>query len=435
MTNKEKSYDFKKVPSILLVDDEASVLSSLKRLFRKLKYNIVLANSGQEAVNIIEQQSFDLIISDARMPEMSGPEFLAIAAEKFPDTMRILLTGFADIEATIDAVNLGKIDHYIEKPWDDKELVALVEKCISTVDMKEHNAYLQSLIAKQNEQLKAVNESLERRVKERTNELNKSHNELCEGYQQAISLFSNLMDQRSTFTAETPFDITDLITTIANELNLSDDLKTSLKHAASLRYVGQLSMPDSLLNIPYESMSKDQKKLYEEYPIRGSLLLSTMPPLREAADIIAQHKEYINSKGFPKKDFGKHISLPAQILNISNDFLELTSGKLKAEKLSMAEAMNLINSRSNDYYDSKLVELLNKSIEPKLDTDDEKENRLWTNQLITGMELAKNLYGHNDSLLLSKGSILTDQIIEKLFDLEKRMDEQLVFHIKNQPLN
>ena len=145
--------DIETRPGLLLVDDEKNVLSSLKRLFRKTDCDVFIANSGQEGLEILKEHAIDVIVSDARMPEMSGPEFLAIAAEQYPDAKRILLTGYADMQAIVDAVNLGKVSHYLEKPWDDEQLQKLVNDAFVTINLMKQNARLQSLIEQKNKKL------------------------------------------------------------------------------------------------------------------------------------------------------------------------------------------------------------------------------------------------------------------------------------------
>jgi response regulator RpfG family c-di-GMP phosphodiesterase len=103
--------------NLLFVDDEANILKALKRLFRSADFSVHLAESGSEGLAILQQTPIDLIISDMRMPQMDGAEFLTRAAEQWPNTVRILLTGYADIESTIAAVNKGRIYSYCSKPW------------------------------------------------------------------------------------------------------------------------------------------------------------------------------------------------------------------------------------------------------------------------------------------------------------------------------
>ncbi|QKQ27199.1 response regulator [Candidatus Reidiella endopervernicosa] len=108
--------------TLLFVDDEPNIVSSLRRLFRPLGYKILTANNGEEGLAVLEQNSVYLVISDMRMPVMDGATFLAKAAERWPDTMRILLTGYADMESTISAINQGKIYKYFSKPWEDNDI-------------------------------------------------------------------------------------------------------------------------------------------------------------------------------------------------------------------------------------------------------------------------------------------------------------------------
>ncbi len=117
--------DEKKI-SILYVDDEEDNLFAFKATFR-LKYQIFITTNGQEALNILDKNSVQIIISDQRMPEMTGVEFFELTLKKHPDPVRILLTGYSDINAVIEAVNKGKIFHYLAKPWDEEELDTTIQ--------------------------------------------------------------------------------------------------------------------------------------------------------------------------------------------------------------------------------------------------------------------------------------------------------------------
>jgi response regulator RpfG family c-di-GMP phosphodiesterase len=131
--------------TVLYVDDEENNLFSFKATFR-VKYNILTAISGDEALKILEAKQIHIIISDQRMPEMTGVEFLEIVLGKFPGPMRILLTGYADMAAVVDAVNKGKIFHYLTKPWNEEELDLTInrayEKYLEKIQLKEMNEKL-----------------------------------------------------------------------------------------------------------------------------------------------------------------------------------------------------------------------------------------------------------------------------------------------------
>ncbi len=121
--------------TVLYVDDEENNLISFKANFR-IKYNVLVAISGDEAMKIIESKHVDIIITDQRMPNMTGVEFLEQVLEKKPDPMRILLTGYADMSAVVDAVNKGKIFHYLSKPWNEEELDMTIKRAYEVYEEK-----------------------------------------------------------------------------------------------------------------------------------------------------------------------------------------------------------------------------------------------------------------------------------------------------------
>jgi len=131
--------------SILYVDDEENNLFSFKATFR-IKYQVFTAISGDEALKILDNKAVQIIITDQRMPEMTGVEFLEKVLVKYPDPMRILLTGYADMGAVVDAVNKGKIFHYLAKPWNEEELDMTIkrayEKYLEKVELKDMNEKL-----------------------------------------------------------------------------------------------------------------------------------------------------------------------------------------------------------------------------------------------------------------------------------------------------
>ncbi|NDC40007.1 MAG: response regulator [Chitinophagia bacterium] len=130
---------------ILYVDDENNNLVSFKAVFR-MKYNVHTAISGEEAIKVLREHPINVIVTDQRMPHMTGVEFLETIIGEFPDPMRILLTGYADMNAVVDAVNKGKIFHYLTKPWNEEELDMTIQKAYEiykqTIDERELNKTL-----------------------------------------------------------------------------------------------------------------------------------------------------------------------------------------------------------------------------------------------------------------------------------------------------
>ncbi len=135
--------------TILCVDDEADNVDALERLLRT-KYKVLKATSGQDALKVLDQNRVTLIISDQRMPKMTGVEFLSRSLKTHPDAIRILLTGYADIEVVIEAINSGQIYRYVNKPWDPVDLVNTVDKAVERYELgqelREKNQALQAAL-------------------------------------------------------------------------------------------------------------------------------------------------------------------------------------------------------------------------------------------------------------------------------------------------
>ncbi len=138
--------------TILYVDDEMNNLVSFKAVFR-IKYNVLTAISGQEAIQILRNNLINIIITDQRMPQMTGVEFLESILDDYPDPIRILLTGYADMNAVIDAVNKGKIFHYLTKPWNEEELDMTITRAYDVYKQKVAEREMTHKLSLSNEQL------------------------------------------------------------------------------------------------------------------------------------------------------------------------------------------------------------------------------------------------------------------------------------------
>jgi response regulator RpfG family c-di-GMP phosphodiesterase len=141
-----------KIINILYVDDESSNLNMFKATFR-FNYHIFIAHSAAEGKKILEKEDIHIIITDQRMPEETGVEFLASIIDLHPEPIRMLLTGYADIEAVIDAVNKGKIYHYISKPWEEQHFKVTIDKAYEVYSLRKKNKQLTEDLLKANQQL------------------------------------------------------------------------------------------------------------------------------------------------------------------------------------------------------------------------------------------------------------------------------------------
>lgn len=152
--------------TLLLVDDEANIISSLKRLLRADGYQIMTASSGQQGLDILAQHNIDVIVSDQRMPGMTGVEFLRKAKEIRPDSVRIVLSGYTELDSVVSAVNEGAIYKFLMKPWDDAQLRGHVDEAFRRKEMADENRRLTLEVSTANFELAAANRRLEEVLKQ-----------------------------------------------------------------------------------------------------------------------------------------------------------------------------------------------------------------------------------------------------------------------------
>ena len=163
--------------NILYVDDEVDNLEVFESNFWK-DYNIFLAISAEKGFDILEKEDIDLVITDQRMPVVSGVEFLEKVAKEHPKPLRMILTGYSDLATIVDAVNKGKIYHFITKPWKKKGLQEIINRALEVVKLKQENNLLLLTLKLSNKKLEALNLELESQVLSRTKELEIKNQEL-----------------------------------------------------------------------------------------------------------------------------------------------------------------------------------------------------------------------------------------------------------------
>jgi two-component system NtrC family sensor kinase len=174
---------------ILCIDDEQNVLRSLTRLFIDDPYEILTATSGAEGLLILDRYgAVPVVISDYRMPGMNGVEFLSEVRKQWPETVRLVLSGYADTAAIVSAINEGQIYRFVAKPWNDDELRVTVANSLERYDLGRKNLELTEELRRKNAELTALNLDLERRVVERTETLSMRNRLLTE----SLGILDNL---------------------------------------------------------------------------------------------------------------------------------------------------------------------------------------------------------------------------------------------------
>lgn len=168
----------KEKPHILYIDDEKENLTVFKFAFMS-SYKIHVAQSAVEGLDILrEQPQMSIIISDQRMPGKSGVEFLEQTRDEFPDLIRIIVTGYSDIEAVIDAINKGRVYHFVKKPWEKDEFKSILDKAYETHQLRKENKSLIEYLRKANLELEGYAKDLENKVEERTKEIKQQNTEI-----------------------------------------------------------------------------------------------------------------------------------------------------------------------------------------------------------------------------------------------------------------
>lgn len=158
MKGKEDALEGKQHP-VLIVDDEPLVISALVRVLDEEPYRITGSSGGEQALQLMAQHPFKVVISDEKMPGMAGAEFLARVRELHPETVRIMLTGEASLQATMRAVNRGEIYRFFTKPWDDTELKLALRSAVEKYDLEQEKRRLLRTVRRQSQELKFLERS------------------------------------------------------------------------------------------------------------------------------------------------------------------------------------------------------------------------------------------------------------------------------------
>jgi len=424
--------------TLLFVDDEQNILASLKRLFRPLGYRIFTATSGAEGLTLLTQESVDVVVSDMRMPEMDGAAFLEQVAARWPDTVRILLTGYADINSTVNAINKGNIYKYISKPWEDNDLKLSVQHALERKFLAAERQRLLELTRVQNEELKVLNSSLEDKVKERTEELRqtmgqleKTHDSLKKSYMASVKVFASLIETRMGDSAGHARRTAADARRLAKHLGLNENAMQDLVFAALLQDIGKTGLPDALLNKPTTAMSSDETARFEKHPIISEGLLMTLEPLQNAATIIRSRHEQFDASGYPSRLAGKKIPLGARILAVAADYDRALHGLAGLRRMSSAEAYVYLKEQSGKRYDPDVVKAylqLNNTAAPAA-APPSGEYVAKSDQLKAGMVLARDIVTDNGLLMLSAGYLLDDQLIQRIRAFEQSLGEHLRIYV------
>ncbi|WP_430459718.1 HD domain-containing phosphohydrolase [Thalassolituus sp. LLYu03] len=414
---------YQPVPRVLLVDDEPNVLKAIARSLRQESIEILTAPSGADALAIMREQPVDLLISDMRMPGMSGADLLAQAAVEWPKTRRVLLTGYADLESTIKAVNQGQISSYLNKPWDDLELRRVVGDLLHARFLELENEALTAELALKNEALEQLNANLELKVRKRTEELNYS-------YEHMVTLVSSLASQRDH--SDNGASLVDALMAqeIAGLLGMNTDDADALRKAVMLSGLGRIGFTDAMLSKPYCDYDAQELQQFRQWPVLAEAALFGVPALRQTSDFIRHQFERFDGSGFPDALAGEHIPLGARVLAVVRDYSDWLNGHFNGVPCNPLQARHEIEACIGKRYDPKVVEAFVRVARHYQHTSNATDELCVSSEFLQpGMVLSRDLFSARGMVLLKKNHKVDANIISKMQHLELLMDEPLAIHV------
>ena len=403
-------------PTILIVDDEPSVLSALRRLLHASSYQVLTAESGAAALEVLAAQEVDLVMSDMRMPGMSGADLLSRVQSLYPDSMRILLTGYSDIEAVVQAVNEGGIYRYLNKPWDEHDLLLTIKQALEQQRLRKEAARLLALTQRQNQELAAFNLALEAKVTSRTEEIRQTvmfledaQRDLRRNFMTMVQVGASMIELRCGAMGGESHRVGQLAKHLGLALGLDGLDAQDLYFAGLLHGIGKLSLPDEILHKSIDRMTPAEAHIYYRHPLRAQMLLTPVTQLSQVAHIVRHQYERFNGRGTPDGLAEGNIPLGSRILAVARDYEGLQSGAIARERLLPEQAVELIKMQAGLRYDPQVVEqfllLLN---DPAMFGGSTPYRQIISGELVAGMRLADDLRTGRGVLLMTKGSVVSD---------------------------
>ncbi|MES2069449.1 MAG: HD domain-containing phosphohydrolase [Pseudomonadota bacterium] len=415
---------------ILCVDDEPNILSSLRRLFRAKGYTVLTAPGGHEGLALLEAEAVDLVISDMRMPVMDGAAFLEHVRSRWPDTIRLLLTGYADVQSIIEAINRGEIYRYITKPWDDHDIALVVRQALERKALETEKRRLEALTHRQNEELKLLNASLEAKVQERTVELQKANEKLKNNFLTSIKVFSNVIEMRGGKLAGHSRRVADLARRIALRMDMNAREAQEIFVAGLLADIGKIGFSDELLAIPVNMMNGEQLGQFHKHTIRAEQLLMPLEDLQATARILRSQHERYDGAGFPDGLGADGIPLGSRILAVASDYDNLQQGVLVQRRVAAEEAQRLILRGAGNRYDEKVVAAFRYVVTGVGEEEEIDDVEVAAKDLQQGMVLSRDLMSRDGVLLLPTEHVLSERMIEKMMLYDATHGGQLTVRIR-----
>ncbi len=395
---------------ILVVDDDATILLIVGETLRAEGYEVAAAADPHQALEQVRTTPFAVIISDQKMPEMTGLEFLDHVKRLQPDASRILLTGVLDLKTVINAINQGEIYRFMVKPWLREELLATISNAAQRYELICHNKALQAATQTMNEELTKLNRALEEnaeRVARQNSQLEQLNGALEQNLQRSVELCLKTMETFYPSLGIQARRAQTLCRTMAEMLHLSAEQRQILEMSAWLHDIGLVGVPRQLIRRWQEepnSLSAAEMALIKQHPVLGQELAGFVHHLEAVGETIRAHHERFDGAGYPDGVSGEAIPWLGRLLAVAVDYTE--------SQHDGRDAVAEIQANDGSAFDPDAVQALLRSL-PRSELP-RREREVLLSELQPGMVLAKGIYNSKGLLILPEGQQLSEAWISKL---------------------
>ncbi len=411
---------------ILILDDEPEVLKSLNRLFRR-DYEVEVFDNPYRALSFVKQHHPAVIISDMRMPVMSGDDFLCQSLQLSPESNRILLTGYSDIGATVNAVNKGKISSFIAKPWDNDLFKQDVKAAVDDFNLRQKTLKRQTALAKSRQELMSKNEDLTHKVSEHSGLVSQMNKKLRRANKRQRDLLHDIVDMITLIIDDVTEEQHGHVKRVAAHCRFVAETMCLEKHVVNRCYLtglmhemGKVAMHESLIKAVESELCPNDLMLRQRHAVKGAEILKRVPHFVDVALAVRHQYEHFNGQGNPGHLSARAIPVAARILVIVNDFDKLMIGRMTGVPVAVSQAKRVLQEQAGKRYDPAIVEVYLSCLNQLHDMPDYFPDVCIGLEMVKpGMVLARDLKGKQSHTLLTEGTRLTPHIIEKLFLYQK----------------